>query len=76
MRLRFAEEAYPLFLGEGKRHHWNLPHQAATPRNSEDKANSFRQVATSFRTRIGKLVAEHNGKDGQTLLETRVQLES
>ena len=53
-----AEEECPLFLGEGKRLHWDLPDPAAVPGSSEDKAYAFRQVAADLRTRIGKFVAE------------------
>ena len=58
-----AEEECPLFLGEGKRLHWDLPDPAAAPGSSEDKANAFRQVADDLRRRIGKFVSECNEED-------------
>jgi arsenate reductase len=58
-----AEEECPLFLGEGKRLHWDLPDPAAVNGSIEDKLNAFRQVAAELRTRINEFVAECDAED-------------
>ncbi len=61
-----AEEECPLFLGDGKRLHWDLPDPAAVPGSSDEKANAFSQVAAELKTRIEKFITECNGKDDQS----------
>ena len=61
-----AEEECPLFLGDGKLLHWDLPDPAAVQGSSDEKANAFRQVAAELRTRISKLITECNVEDDQS----------
>ena len=61
-----AEEECPLFLGDGKRLHWDLPDPTAVQGSSDDKANAFRQVAAELRTRINKFITECNAEDDQS----------
>ncbi len=55
-----AEEECPLFLGDGKRLHWDLPDPAAVQGSSDDKANAFSQVAADLRRRINQFITECN----------------
>ncbi len=52
-----AEEACPLFLGEARRLHWDLPDPAAVKGSEEERLAAFRTTRDELRRRIEAFLA-------------------